>query len=93
MHSTKNYPKTKMSWFLFYVTTGFTDDDGTYQAPGDKGVGMCSMAPGIMEVPNGILYVIPEAFVEQFHVDKRQRRYCASIVVDAVQSYYGIILK
>ena len=81
-----------MAWFLFLVTNGFTDDDGVYQYPGDKGVGMCSMSPGIMEAPNGTLYVVPESWVEQFHVDKRQRRYCVSIIVQAVESYYGINL-
>ena len=81
-----------MSWFLFRVTEAFTDDEGIIHEVGSKGVGMCSMAPGIMEAPRGVMYVVPERYVETFHTDRRQRRYCVSVVEDAVRAYYGVSL-
>ena len=81
-----------MSWFLFRVTIPFTDDEGNIHEVGSKGVGMCSMAPGIMEAPKGMMYVIPESYVSRFHSAKRQERYCASVVEDAVCAYYGVSL-
>ena len=81
-----------MSWFLFRVTKRFTDEDGKIHEPGDIGVGMCSMQPGIMEAYRGMMYVVPEDWVEKFHHDKNQRRYCKTIVREAVENYYGITL-
>ena len=39
-----------MNWFLYVVKTPFIDEDMVFK-PGENGVGQCSMAPGIMEVP------------------------------------------
>ena len=80
-----------MNWFLYLVTETF-EDDGVLQEAGSKGVGMCSMQPGIMEAPYGVMYVIPEDFVDSWHIDRRQSRYCVSLVEDAVSAYYGIKL-
>ena len=81
-----------MNWFLYRVTSGFTDEDGIEHLAGSKGVGQCSMEPGIMEAPYGVMYVVPEGFVDGWHIDRGQRRYCASLIEDAVSSYYGVIL-
>jgi hypothetical protein len=81
-----------MSWFLFRVTTAFTDDEGTMHEVGSKGVGMCSMAPGIMEASRGMMYVVPDNWVTDFHRDRGQSRFCASLVEDSVRAYYGVSL-
>ena len=79
-----------MNWFLFRVTESFTDEDGTVFEAGSNGVGMCSMAPGIMEAPHGIMYVVPKEWVERFHADRKQSKYCATLVEDAVRAYFGV---
>ena len=81
-----------MNWFLFRVTEQFIDSDGSIHAVGDKGVGQCSMEPGILEAPRGVMYVVPYSYMENYHIDKGQLRYCASLVEDAIGAYYGIIL-
>ena len=81
-----------MNWFLFRVTEQFTDEGGTTYMVGDKGVGQCTMDPGIMEVPRGVMYVVPDNYIENYHINRRQVRYCVSIVEDAVGAYYGVIL-
>jgi len=80
-----------LSWFVYLVTETVVYGDEVLKK-GEKGVGMCSMAPGIMEAPHGIMYVVPEEYVAKAHKDKRQKRACASIVEDAVRSYFGITL-
>lgn len=81
-----------MNWFLYRVTTEFTDSDGGIHEAGSKGVGQCSMQPGIMEAPYGVMYVIPEDYVDGWHIDRGQRRYFVSLIEDAVCSYYGVTL-
>lgn len=81
-----------MNWFLFRVTEQFTGEDGTTHLAGDKGVGQCSMEPGIMEAPRGVMYVVPGSYMENFHIDRGQIRYCASLIEDAVGAYYGVVL-
>ena len=51
------------------------------------------MAPGIMEVPYGVMYVIPEAYVIKFHKQQGQRRPCATIVEEAVEAYFGVRIR
>ena len=77
------------NWFLFRVTEGFVDDDDIVHDTGSKGVGRCSMAPGIMEAPHGVMYVVPEKWVEDYHIERGQLRYCVSLVEDAISAYYG----
>ena len=80
-----------MSWFVYLVTETVVYGDEVL-TKGEKGVGQCSMAPGIMEAPYGIMYVVPGEYVSRYHEEKGQRRICASIVEDAVRAYYGITL-
>jgi hypothetical protein len=81
-----------MNWFLYVVKTPFIDEDMVFK-PGENGVGQCSMSPGIMEVPYGLMYVIPEEYVLQFHKQKGQRRPCATIVEEAVEAYFGVRIR
>tara|TARA_R110002124_G_scaffold89937_9_gene229792 strand:+ start:3486 stop:3737 length:252 start_codon:yes stop_codon:yes gene_type:complete len=81
-----------MNWFLYVVKTPFIDEDIIFK-PGENGVGQCSMAPGIMEVPYGVMYVIPEAYVIKFHKQQGQRRPCATIVEEAVEAYFGVRIR
>ena len=81
-----------MNWFLFRVTESFTDDDGIYHEAGSKGAGQCSMEPGIMEAPRGVMYVVPGEYINDYHINRGQRRYCASLMAEAVSKYFGVIL-
>jgi hypothetical protein len=81
-----------MNWFLYVVKEAIIDGDKIIN-PGENGVGRCSMSPGIMEAPYGLMYVIPREFVIEFHKKKGQKRPCASVVAEAVESYYGVNLK
>ena len=81
-----------MNWFLYLVIQEFTDEGGELHSAGSRGTGRCSMAPGIMEAPYGLMYVVPESFIDTYHIDRGQRRYCASLIADAVSSYYGVTL-
>lgn len=81
-----------MNWFLYVVKESIIDGD-IIISPGENGVGRCSMDPGIMEAPYGLMYVIPGEFVVEFHKEKGQRRPCASIIEEAVEAYFGTRLK
>ena len=81
-----------MNWFLYIVNEPIIHEDNIINA-GDAGVGRCSMDPGMMEAPYGIMYVIPHSYVVEYHKHKKQRRPCASIVRDAVEEYFGVSLK
>lgn len=81
-----------MNWFLYVVKEAIIDGDKIIN-PGQNGVGRCSMSPGIMEAPFGLMYVIPNEFVVEFHKKKGQRRPCATIIEQAVEAYFGASLK
>lgn len=81
-----------MNWFLYVVKENIIDGD-TIIKPGENGVGRCSMSPGIMEAPYGLMYVIPNEFVIKFHKERGQRKPCATLIEDAVEAYFGAILK
>ena len=81
-----------MNWFLYLVTEPFIDGD-IITKPGEKGVGQCSMSPGIMEAPYGVMYVIPESYVVEYHKLKKQKKICASLITEAVEKYFGISLR
>ena len=81
-----------MNWFLYVVKEPIIDGDEIIN-PGENGVGRCSMAPGIMEAPFGLMYVIPHEFVVSYHKEKGQRRPCATIIEQAAEEYFGAILK
>lgn len=81
-----------MNWFLYVVKETIIDGDEIIQ-PGQNGVGRCSMSPGIMEAPYGLMYVIPDEFVIKYHKDRGQHRPCASIIESAVEAYFGARLK
>lgn len=80
------------NWFLYVVKETIIDGDEIIK-PGQNGVGRCSMDPGIMEAPFGLMYVIPHEFVAQFHKDRGQRRPCATLIEDAAEAYFGALLK
>lgn len=82
----------EINWFLYVVKESVIDGDDIIK-PGQNGVGRCSMAPGIMEVPYGLMYVIPHEFVVQYHKERGQSRPCATLIEDAVESYFGTLLK
>ena len=48
-----------MSWFLFL------DNDG------NSGVGQCDFSPGIMDVRSGVLFVVPQQWIQGFHPNPR----------------------
>jgi hypothetical protein len=80
------------NWFLYVVKEAFlTEDEIMYT--GEIGVGRCSMDTGIMEAPYGMMYVIPDDFVIEYHKKKGLKRVCSSVVRDAVESYFGVKLK
>jgi len=81
-----------MNWFLYVVKESIIDGDDIIE-PGQNGVGRCSMGPGILEAPYGLMYVIPHSFVIEYHKDRGQRRPCASIIEEAVEAYFGASLK
>ena len=81
-----------MNWFLYVVKESIIEGDEIIE-PGQNGVGRCSMAPGMMEVPYGLMYVIPHEFVVEYHKKKGQKRPCASIIEEAVEEYFGVLLR
>ena len=81
-----------MNWFLYVVKENIIDGDEIIK-PGQNGVGRCSMDPGIMEAPFGLMYVIPHDFVVEYHKERGQRRPCATIIETAVEEYFGTRLK
>jgi len=81
-----------MNWFLYVVKENIIDGDEIIK-PGQNGVGRCSMDPGIMEAPFGLMYVIPHDFVIKYHKERGQRRPCATIIESAVEEYFGARLK
>lgn len=81
-----------MNWFLYVVKESIIEGDKIIN-PGENGVGRCSMQPGIMEAPYGLMYVIPKEFVIEFHKERGQKKPCASIIEQAVEAYFGVILK
>ena len=46
------------NWLLYVVKETVIDGDDVIES-GQNGVGRCSMDPGIMEAPFGLMYVIP----------------------------------
>ena len=81
-----------MNWFLYIVKESVIDGDDIIEA-GQHGVGRCSMGPGILEAPYGLMYVIPHEFVVKFHKEKGQLKPCATIIEEAVEVYFGASLK
>lgn len=81
-----------MNWFLCVVKEGFFlkgDYTNPYVRPG-KGVGQCDLGPGIMDMKNGILYVVPGKFVDQrFIKRKNNSTYEAELIERLILSYYG----
>jgi len=80
------------NWFLYIVKETFLTEDEIMHT-GDSGVGRCSMDPGVMEAPYGMMYVIPDTFVIEYHKKKGLKRVCSSVVRDAVESYFGVKLR
>jgi len=76
------------NWFLYVVKETFIDGDDVIKA-GENGVGRCSMSPGIMEAPHGMMYVIPYEFVAEYHKKRGQKRPCATLIADAAEAYFG----
>ncbi|MBC8411971.1 MAG: hypothetical protein H8E12_25155 [Rhodobacteraceae bacterium] len=81
-----------MNWFLYVVKESTIVGDDIIES-GQRGVGRCSMGPGILEAPYGLMYVIPHEFVVKFHKEKGQKKPCASIVGEAAEAYFGVTLK
>jgi len=81
-----------MNWFLYVVKESVIEGDKVIN-PGENGVGRCSMGPGIMEAPYGLMYVVPKEFVIEFHKERGQKKPCASIIEQAVEAYFGVRLK
>jgi len=80
------------NWFLYVVKEAFVTEDEIIQ-PGENGVGRCSMDPGMMEAPYGMMYVIPDAFVVEYHKERGFKRASSSLISEAVESYFGVKLK
>ena len=53
-----------MNWFLYIITEDFIEDGNPISA-GEAGVGECSMSPGIVDAPHGIMYIAPGAYVRE----------------------------
>tara|TARA_B100000902_G_C27241993_1_gene880518 strand:- start:791 stop:1069 length:279 start_codon:yes stop_codon:yes gene_type:complete len=77
-----------MNWFLFCVTELYLDDDGELVKPGERGVGRCSMQPGIMEAPHGIMYVVTAEYVQGFLNERKNSKLTAHNVRRAIEAYY-----
>ena len=75
------------NWFLYVVKEAFVTEDEIIQ-PGENGVGRCSM-----EAPYGMMYVIPDAFVVEYHKERGFKRASSSLISEAVESYFGVKLK
>ena len=78
-----------MSWFLYIITEEFTDEDGSKSFPGDAGVGMCSMEAGIMEAPYGLMYVVPESYVNHQLKERKLKNPSAYAVREIIEDYYN----
>ena len=76
-----------MNWFLYNVTENFLDDDGELVKKGEKGVGQCSMSPGILEAPYGTMYVVTGEYVKLF-LSENNKRLNARSVTQAIEYYY-----
>lgn len=80
------------NWFLYLVKETFVSEDEIIHS-GEDGVGRCSMEPGMMEAPYGMMYVIPDPFVMEYHKKRGQKRICPSLIKNAVEDYFGIKLR
>ena len=78
-----------MSWFVYVVTENVIYGDEILNK-GERGVGQCSMSPGIMEAPHGMMYVIPDDFVVKHHKSKGRKKISALLVEDAARIYFGV---
>ena len=80
-----------MSWFVYVVKENVIYGDEVLRQ-GDRGVGHCSMAPGILDAPHGVMYVIPDHWVARYHTEHHYRNVSADVVRRAAAEYYGVIL-
>ncbi len=78
-----------MSWFVYVITENVIHGDEILNK-GERGVGRCSMAPGIMDAPHGVMYVIPDHWVAKYHTEHHYRNVCADVVRRAAAAYYGV---
>lgn len=77
-----------MNWFLYVVTEKFLDIDGELIMPGEAGVGQCSMSPGVMEVPHGIMYVVGPNVIKKFFKKRGMKHMNARNVRLAIHDFY-----
>lgn len=78
-----------MNWFLFIATEPFVFED-TIMQPGQTAVGNWDRQPGIKEMKHGILYVVPENCITQYHRTRGLKKISSALVREAILDYYGI---
>jgi hypothetical protein len=64
-----------MSWFLYIVTQDHIDDEGKQVLAGEAGVGMCSMSPGIMDSYKGVMYIVPEKYIQVIEISPDDKNF------------------
>jgi hypothetical protein len=82
-----------MNWFLYLVTDNFVDEDGELIRKGEAGVGQCSMSPGIVDAPYGIMYIITEQDIKAFFKKHRLKTLKPHNVRRAIEAFYFCIEK
>lgn len=79
-----------MNWFLYIITQDFIADDGKRVKAGEAGVGQCSMAPGISDAYNGIMYVVPDNYIKMLVRKKGMTIHpSASTLRKMIEDYYN----
>ena len=79
-----------MNWFLYIITQDFIADDGKRVKSGEAGVGQCSMAPGISDAYNGMMYVVPDNYIKMLVRKKGMTTHpSASTLRKMIEDYYN----
>tara|TARA_R110002124_G_scaffold233918_2_gene399311 strand:+ start:180 stop:470 length:291 start_codon:yes stop_codon:yes gene_type:complete len=79
-----------MNWFLYIITQDFIADDGKRVKAGEAGVGQCSMAPGISDAYNGIMYIVPHNYIKKIVRERGMTIHpSASTLRKMIEDYYN----
>ena len=78
------------NWFLYITGEEFLDQDGERIRKGDAGVGQCSMSPGIMDCPHGIMYVISKEELKKTMRHLKLRSASPYNIRRAIKCYYSV---
>tara|TARA_R100000808_G_C2129889_1_gene139289 strand:+ start:112 stop:402 length:291 start_codon:yes stop_codon:yes gene_type:complete len=85
-----------MGWYAFYVGKRvITRKDGrnVFHDIGDVGVGRCSLKPGIIDNPNGTLYVVSDSYMRQYYQNRILKKHRTRIVPNDIKRAIELFYK